>query len=173
MARLERLKKLRQIVKADDGVHSIEEILPATKKTVKKPKEKCQWCLSDHGCVCGMKQTDLASPQSSSGGGKGNFYATIDKERWVEGTPTPGTGSVTVDQPSSIEKCEHKFGWSSSTIKSFCAKCGESETSFTPSKPRIEPLTKVDVQGICSPDKIDNVMINKINEIIDLLNSEK
>ena len=34
-----RLKKLRQIAKADDGVHSIEEILLA-KKAVKKPKEK-------------------------------------------------------------------------------------------------------------------------------------
>jgi len=138
-----RLKKLRQIAKADDGVHSIEEILLA-KKAVKKPKEEKEdiyWESRDN--------SKLKSHYKIKGD---TYYGDSAK-------------FTTDHQPSSVEECH-------------CGKNGHALNSIncpvhSPSKPRIEPLTKVDVQGICSPDKIDNVMINKINEIIDLLNSEK
>lgn len=74
-----------------------------------EPKEKCE-CYIDNDDYTHREDCPIHSKPvlpKTSDGGKGNFYATVDKEHYVEGIPTPGKGSVTIN-PSVLPKTECK-----------------------------------------------------------------
>ena len=168
-----RLKKLRQIAKADDGVHSIEEILLA-KKAVKKPKEEKEdiyWESRDN--------SKLKSHYKIKGD---TYYGDSAK-------------FTTDHQPSSVEECHcGKNGHALNSIN--CPV-------HSPSKPRIEPIKgtvykivrylkhnlscgesyergevylrigETETTGSGMFDWDDEFWLDVIEQLLDLLNSEK